>query len=532
LRRALPVLTGEARQLHEVVLAANDSQQIVQKLWNYCNVLRDDGLSYGDYVEQLTYLLFLKMAHEQTLPPWSRPNPIQGGFDWPALLRRSGDELEGQYRRTLESLGKQGGMLGIIFRKAQNKIQDPAKLERLVKDLIDKEQWMSLDADVKGDAYEGLLEKNAQDTKGGAGQYFTPRPLIEAIVEVIQPKPGESICDPACGTGGFLLATHDYILKNNSHLDRDQKKKLRLDTLHGVEIVDAVTRLCAMNLLLHGIGPTSVEADPPVKTDDALRADPGDRFDVVLTNPPFGKKSSVLVVNEEGDEERQSIAILRDDFWASTSNKQLNFLQHVRTILKQQGRAAVVAPDNVLFEGGAGETVRRRLLHECDLHTVLRLPTGIFYAQGVKANVLFFQRKPASEIPWTKQVWFYDFRTNVHITLKTTPLKRSDLDEFVRLYEPGNLAKRKATFNPKDGSGRWRSFDLKEILDRDKASLDIFWLMDNSMEHSANLPDPEVIAQEVVEDLEDALEELRALASPAVPRAGRVREASSTPARK
>jgi len=409
-------------------------------------------------------------------------------------------------------------MLGIIFRKAQNKIQDPAKLERLIKELIDKEQWMSLDADVKGDAYEGLLEKNAQDTKGGAGQYFTPRPLIQAIVEVIQPKPGETICDPACGTGGFLLATHDYILRRNPHLDRDEKKRLKLEALRGVEIVDAVTRLCAMNLLLHGIGPTADEAEPPVRTDDSLRSDPGDRYDVVLTNPPFGKKSSVLVVNEEGDEDRQSITIVRDDFWASTSNKQLNFVQHVRTLLKQHGRAAVVAPDNVLFEGGAGETVRRKLLQECDLHTILRLPTGIFYAQGVKANVVFFDRQPASETPWTKQVWFYDFRTNVHLTLKTNPLKRSDLDEFVKLYEAGNRAKRKPTFNPKDGTGRWRAFDLKDILERDKANLDIFWLKDDSLEDSANLPDPDVIAQEMVEDLEDALNQLRGIAS-AVPSA-------------
>jgi type I restriction enzyme M protein len=410
-------------------------------------------------------------------------------------------------------------MLGIIFRKAQNKIQDPAKLERLIKELIDKEEWMSLDADVKGDAYEGLLEKNAKDTKGGAGQYFTPRSLIQAVVEVIRPQPGETICDPACGTGGFLLASHAYILRNSLHLNRDEKRRLKLEALRGVEIVDAVTRLCAMNLLLHGIGPTADEAEPPVRTDDSLRSDPGNRYDVVLTNPPFGKKSSVLVVNEEGDEERQSITIVRDDFWASTSNKQLNFVQHVRTLLKHHGRAAVVAPDNVLFEGGAGEVVRRKLLQECDLHTILRLPTGIFYAQGVKANVLFFDRKPASETPWTRQVWFYDFRTNFHITLKTNPLKRSDLDEFVQLYEPGNRAKRKPTYNPKDGTGRWRVFNLKEILDRDKASLDIFWLRDDSLEDSANLPDPDVIALEMAEDLENALDQLRSLASPTITRA-------------
>lgn len=492
-------------------MANSNSQQIVQKLWNYCNVLRDDGLSYGDYVEQLTYLLFLKMAHEQTGAPWNRPNPIPKAFDWPTLLAKNGEALETQYRRTLESLGKEGGMLGIIFRKAQNKIQDPAKLERLVKELIDKEQWMSMQADVKGDAYEGLLEKNAQDTKGGAGQYFTPRPLIQAIVEVIRPQPKETIMDPACGTGGFLLAAHDYIHHHNPHLTAEQKKHLKLEAVHGVELVDSVARLCAMNLLLHGIGPATNEAAPPVRTDDSLRNDSGERYDVVLTNPPFGKKSSVLVVNDEGDEERQSITIVRDDFWASTSNKQLNFLQHVHTILKQNGRAAVVVPDNVLFEGGAGETIRRKLLHECDLHTVLRLPTGIFYAQGVKANVLFFDRKPASETPWTKQVWFYDLRTNQHFTLKTNTLQRGALDEFAKLYEPLNRAKRKSTWSDATPTGKWRPYELKDILARDKASLDIFWLKDESLEDSANLPDPEVIAQEMVEDLEDALSQLKLL---------------------
>ena len=496
-------------------MATNQSQHIIQKLWNSCNVLRDDGLSYGDYVEQLTYLLFLKMAYEQTQPPWNRQNPIPSGFDWPALLSKNGDDLEAQYRKTLESLGKQKGMLGLIFRKAQNKIQDPAKLERLIKELIDREQWMSLDADVKGDAYEGLLEKNAQDAKGGAGQYFTPRPLIRAIVEVIRPRPGETICDPACGTGGFLLAAHEYIQRNNPHLSRDEKKHLKLEALRGVEIVDGVTRLCAMNLLLHGIGPAAEESEPPVRTDDALRAEPSEHYDVVLTNPPFGKKSSVLVVNAEGDDERQALTIVREDFWAETSNKQLNFVQHVRSLLKQGGRAAVVVPDNVLFEGGAGETVRRKLLHECDLHTILRLPTGVFYAQGVKANVLFFERRPASETPWTKQVWFYDLRTNKHFTLKTNPLARGDLDEFVGLYMPENRSERKPTYNPKDETGRWRAFDLKEILARDKASLDIFWLKDESLEDSANLPDPEVLAQEIVEDLEDAAEQLRGIAIPA-----------------
>jgi type I restriction enzyme M protein len=455
----------------------------------------------------LTYLLFLKMAHEQTLPPWRKPSVIPKGYDWPALDSKDGDDLETHYRHTLEALGKQPGMLGVIFRKAQNKIQDPAKLKRLISDLIDEAQWSSLDADVKGDGYEGLLEKNAQDVKGGAGQYFTPRALIRAIVDVVQPRPGEAICDPACGTGGFLLAAHDFIVRHNPTLDKGQKKHLKLDAMRGIDIVDGVVRLCAMNLLLHGIGPSGIESEPPVSTDDSLRTDPGDRFDVVMTNPPFGKKSSVLVVNEEGESEREALTVVRDDFWASTSNKQLNFVQHVKTLLKINGRAAVVVPDNVLFEGGAGETVRRKLLQECDVHTLLRLPTGIFYAQGVKANVLFFDRKPASEAPWTKTLWIYDLRTNKHFTLKTNPLQRGDLDEFVTCYHGENRHERKPTWSEANTSGRWRPYAYDDIIKRDKCSLDIFWLRDESLEDSDNLPDPDVIAAEIVEDLKAALEQ-------------------------
>ena len=486
------------------------SQQIVQKLWNYCNILRDDGLSYGDYVEQLTYLLFLKMAHERTGQPWNEPSIIPAGFEWPSLIDRDGAELEAHYRRLLEELGKRGGMLGIIFRKAQNKIQDPAKLRRLIVDLIDREQWMALDADVKGDAYEGLLEKNAQDTKGGAGQYFTPRALIQAIVDCVRPRPEETIGDPACGTGGFLLAAHDYIA-SHSELDIEQLQRLKLHNLHGVDIVDGVVRLCAMNLLLHGIGPSGREADPPVETADSLAAGPKRDYDVVLTNPPFGRKSSVLIVNEEGETEREDLTVLRDDFWATTSNKQLNFLQHVFTMLKINGRAAIVVPDNVLFEGGAGEVVRRRLLQACDVHTLLRLPTGIFYAQGVKANVLFFDKLPASATSWTKELWIYDLRTNVHFTLKTNPLQREDLDEFVQCYNPENRHERNATWSPENPTGRWRSYTYDELIRRDKTSLDIFWLRGESLEDAANLPEPDEIAAEIIEDLRAALEQLEAI---------------------
>src|SRR5947209_15996676 len=369
------------------------AQTIVQRLWNYCNLLRDDGMSYGDYVEQLTYLLFLKMAHERTQPPYNQPSSIPQGYGWESLMSRDGDALEINYRHILEELGKQPGMLGIIFRKAQNKIQDPAKLRRLIVDLINRETWTMLETDVKGDAYEGLLQKNAEDTKSGAGQYFTPRPLIQAMVEVMRPEPGKRICDPACGTGGFLLAAHDYIAKHYA-LDRDQRRFLKFDALRGWEIVDNTARLCLMNLFLHGIG-SDEEGRESLHVVDSLRSSAGEYFDVVLTNPPFGRKSSVTYINEKGREEREVSFVVRDDFWASTSNKQLNFLQHVYTLLKINGRAAVVVPDNVLFEGGAGESIRRKLLDDCDVHTLLRLPTGIFYANGVKANVLFLDKKPA-----------------------------------------------------------------------------------------------------------------------------------------
>jgi type I restriction enzyme M protein len=501
-------------------MASNHSQQIVQKLWNYCNILRDDGLSYGDYVEQLTFLLFLKMADERTQRPYNQDSVVPDGLDWPSLMAKDGAELETHYRHILEALGKEPGMLGLIFRKAQNKIGDPAKLRRLIVDLIDKTSWTMLDADVKGDAYEGLLEKNAQDTKGGAGQYFTPRPLIQAIVDCLRPAPGETIADPACGTGGFLLAAYDYVAKHNRLMNQDQKRHLRDNALHGVDIVDSVVRLCAMNLLLHGIGTTNDEATKlPIERGDSLIAPPKDHYDIVLTNPPFGRKSSVLTLTDEGDVGRETLTVVRDDFWASTSNKQLNFLQHVNTMLGIPGRAAVVVPDNVLFEGGAGETIRRRLLDQCDVHTLLRLPTGIFYAQGVKANVLFFERKPASETPWTKKLWVYDLRTNQHFTLKTNPLQRSDLDDFVASYRPENRTERAETWSAENPDGLWRAFTYQELIARDKVSLDLSWVRDESLDDGADLEDPDLIAAEIIEDLQAALDEFALIQTDLAPRA-------------
>ena len=481
----------------------SNSNQLVQKLWNFCNVLRDDGVSTVEYVEQLTFLLFLKMAAERQRAGLGEVVPI--GLDWQSMLDRDGDDLEVHYRHILESLGKQTGTLGTIYRKAQNRIQDPAKLRRLVVNLINEETWTAVDADLKGDAYEGLLQKGAEDTKSGAGQYFTPRPLVRAMMACLRPKPGEKVADPACGTGGFLLAAHEWIVDHHiAEMDADDKRFLRDEAMHGWEIVDGTARLCAMNLLLHGIGTPSGKS--LVTVADALRGDPGLRVDVIAANPPFGRKSSMTMVNEAGEAEREDLVVVRDDFWASTSNKQLNFLQHIKTMLKIGGRAAVVLPDNVLFEAGAGETIRRRLLAECDVHTILRLPTGIFYAQGVKANVVFFERKPAAADPWTKATWVYDLRTNMHFTLKTKTLRYADLAEFVDSYSPEDRNKRVE-------SERFHRFTYDELMARDKASLDITWLRDESLEDSSNLPAPGVLAAEIVEELEAALAQFAELAA-------------------
>ena len=477
---------------------SNESASLVQKVWNYCNVLRDDGVSYGDYVEQLTYLLFLKMADEQTKPPFNKPSTIPQGLDWQSLLEKDGAALETHYRYTLDTLGKEKGMLGVIFRKSQNRIQDPAKLKRLL-ELINQETWTGLDIDVKGEIYEGLLQKNAEDIKGGAGQYFTPRPLIKAMVEVMRPEPGMTINDPACGTGGFIIAAHDYI-SSNYQLDVEQKRFLKSGTFSGKDIVDSVARLCAMNLYLRGIGGNQ----SPIEVGDSLISDPGTRYDIVMTNPPFGRKSSVTLTNSEGKADKEALTYERQDFWATTSNKQVNFLQHVKTLLKINGKAAIVVPDNVLFEGGAGETVRKKLLHECDVHTLLRLPTGVFYAQGVKANVLFFDRKEASEKPWTQTLWIYDLRTNKHFTLKTNPLRHEDLQDFIKCYNPRNRHDRKE-------SERFKPYTYEQLLQRDKANLDIFWLRDESLEDNANLPPPHIIAQEITENLQSALEQFRSI---------------------
>lgn len=485
-----------------------NTASIVSKVWSFCNTLRDDGVSYGDYLEQLTYLLFLKMADEYAKPPYNRKIGIPFEYDWQSLRSKRGADLEAHYLGILRELGQKKGLLGQIFTKAQNKIQDPAKLLKIIT-MIDEENWVMMETDVKGDIYEGLLEKNAEDTKSGAGQYFTPRPLIWAMVECLRPQPMATIADPACGTGGFFLAAYNFLVKNHP-LDREQKEFLKKSTFHGNEIVANTRRLALMNMFLHNIGDINDEQCFIAST-DALIAPSPLSVDYVLANPPFGKKSSLTFTNEDGEQDREDLTYNRQDFWATTSNKQLNFVQHIRSMLKSIGQAAVVVPDNVLFEGGAGETVRKQLLSTTDLHTILRLPTGVFYKQGVKANVIFFDNKPAAKDPWTKAIWFYDFRTNIHFTLKKNPLKPADLQDFITCYHPQNRHQRSETYSEQNPEGRWRKFTYDEIIARDKTSLDIFWLKDKSLTDLDNLPDPDVLALEIMENLEAGLESFRTI---------------------
>lgn len=483
------------------------TEVIVNKVWNFCHTLRDDGVSYGDYLEQLTYLIFLKMVDEYSKPPYSHQISVPAEYNWQSLTSKTGAELETHYVKLLLELSTAKGMLGQIFTKAQNKIQDPAKLTRLIS-LINETQWVIMGADTKGTIYEGLLEKNAEDTKSGAGQYFTPRPLIKAIVQCMRPQPMQSIADPACGTGGFFLTNYDFIVEHYK-LDKAQKAFLKNNTFSGNEIVANTRRLCLMNMFLHNIG--EIEGESPISNTDALVASVGDNtVDLVMANPPFGKKSSMTFTNEEGEQEKQELTYNRQDFWTTTSNKQLNFVQHIRTMLKTTGRAAIVVPDNVLFEGGAGETVRKQLLATTELHTILRLPTGIFYANGVKANVIFFDNKPAQKDPWTKAIWIYDYRTNIHHTLKKQPMQLADLQDFIDCYKAANRHQRTETWHAeKNPEGRWRKFSYEEVIARDKTSLDIFWIKDQSLADLDNLPEPEILAAEIIDNLEAGLDSFK-----------------------
>jgi len=466
---------------------------LVQKVWSFAHVMRDDGLSFLDYTEQITYLLFLKIAWERATSVERESKEPQ--FCWGQLTSTSDKEkLAVMYQQALSNLSDSSGLLGLIFTKPQSKIEDPAKLRQLIK-LIDEQEWSSLDIDVKGEIYESLLARNAEDVRGGAGQYFTPRPVIRAIVEAMRPEPTMRISDPACGTGGFLLAAHEYLLKTYPKMDSKTRKFVDEDAVHGNDIVASVARLCAMNFFLHGMGGGKKQL---IEISDSLRKKPAP-VEMVLTNPPFGKKSSFTVVHDDGKRDTEKLYYERKDFWATTSNKQLNFVQNVYTMLVDDGRAAMVVPDNVLFEGGAGETVRRKLLEHCDVHTLLRLPTGIWYSTGVKANVLFFDKKVPSKKPATKELWVYDLRTNKNFTLRQKPLTYEDLKEFIEVYQAKSRTKKRRE------SERFKCFSYDDLMERDKANLDIFWLKDDSLIDFENLEKPEVLIAKIIKDLEAAM---------------------------
>jgi type I restriction enzyme M protein len=471
---------------------SQQSSVLVQKVWHYAHILKDDGLAFMDYTEQITYLLFLKMAWEQRQAAASE---IPARYTWGALknINDNVKRLE-RYHQGLRKLSELAGLIGLIFAKPQSKINDPAKLHLLIQ-MIDSEDWSRLDLDVKGEVYEGLLARNADDVRGGVGQYFTPRPVIRAIVEVIRPEPMMRIADPACGTGGFLLAAFEYL---KSRLTNPQEAAfLRTKALHGVDLVPNVARLCAMNLFLHGIG--TDPKHPVVSIADSLESQ-AEPVDIVLTNPPFGKKSSFTIVGEGGKNQSDKISYQRPDFWTTTSNKQLNFVQHVYSMLKENGRAAVVVPDNVLFEGGAGEKIRRALLQQCEVHTLLRLPTGIWYSPGVKANVLFFDKKTVTKAPATKEVWVYDLRSNQKFSLRQNPIELEDLADFIHCYHADNPSRRKET-------SHFRRFKYSEIVARDKANLDIQW-----QDEAKNVPQSDThqtLMKEILEDLKDLEEAMR-----------------------
>ena len=486
---------------------SEQTTNIVSKVWGLCNPLRDDGVSYGDYLEQLTYLIFLKMSDEYSKPPYNKKSGIPAGYTWSDMNTLKGAELEDTYKAILEKLGEMGGILGSIFQGATNKIHNATILYRVVQ-MIDKERWVSMSSDVKGEIYEGLLQKNAEDIKSGAGQYFTPRPLIRAMVRCLRPEPMKTIADPCCGSGGFFLAANEFISQQYA-LDVEQRRFLKNETFFGTELVSATYKMCLMNLYLHNIG--DIYGNVPVDNRDSLAADSGVRVDYVLTNPPFGKKSSISTTTEDDETVTDELTYSRQDFWTSTSNKQLNFIQHIYTMLKATGKAAVVVPDNVLFEAGAGEVIRKKLLSNTDLHTILRLPTGIFYKPGVKANVIFFDKRPASPNMQTQEVWIYDLRTNMHFTLKQNPMTDGDLEDFIRCYNPEDRHDRTETWSPDNPEGRFRRFTLEEILQRDKISLDIFWIKDKSLADLDNLPSPDELADDIIENLQSALDSFREL---------------------
>lgn len=464
-------------------------QQILSKVWTLATTLSGAGIGFTDYITQLTYLLFLKMDDEN-VKIFAENSAIPEGYRWGDLIALDGHDLIDQYESTLKYLSEQDNLIGTIYTKAQNKIDKPVYLKKVIT-MINEHNWLSMDGDVKGAIYEKILEKNGQDKKSGAGQYFTPRSLINTMVDVTMPQIGETVCDPACGTAGFLLAAYDF-MKNQSN-NEDKLRFLREEAIYGTDNTALVVTLASMNLYLHGIGTNR----SPITCDDSLEKTPSHLVDVILANPPFGTRPA------------GSVEINRPDFYVETKNNQLNFLQHIMVMLKPNGRAAVVLPDNVLFEGNAGEVIRKKLLSDFNLHTILRLPTGIFYAQGVKANVLFFQKG----VP-TKEIWFYDYRTGIKHTLATNPMQRHHLDDFVKCYNSDNISGRVETYDAdKNPNGRWRKFSVDEITKRDKTSLDITWIKQDSEANEYTLAQLMDMIKSESDSIANAVAQLQSLIS-------------------
>lgn len=467
--------------------ATANEQTLTKKVWTLATTLAGQGIGFTDYITQLTYLLFLKMDDEN-VKMFGEDSAIPEGYRWEDLTNLDGLDLVKQYENTLEKLSQEQNLIGTIYTKAQNKIDKPVYLKKVIT-LINGESWLVMDGDVKGAIYESILEKNGQDKKSGAGQYFTPRSLIKAMVDVTNPQIGETVCDPACGTGGFLLAAYDHMKPQSA--DRGKQDFLKNNALHGYDNTALVVTLASMNLYLHGIGTDR----SPIICQDSLEKTPSVLVDVILANPPFGTRPS------------GSVDIDRPDFYVETKNNQLNFLQHMMVMLKNGGRAAVVLPDNVLFEGGAGETIRKELLKNFNLHTILRLPTGIFYAQGVKANVLFFTKGTP-----TKDIWFFDYRTGIKHTLATNPMLRHHLDEFVECYKADNINARTETYDAETNpNGRWRKYSVGEVMKRDKTSLDISWIKFGDDDADLTLSELMTTIQQKSDNISKAVAELQKL---------------------
>lgn len=468
------------------------TQEIVSKLWNLCNVLRDDGITYHQYVTELTYILFLKMAKET-----GAESQIPEAYRWDNLTSKSGIELKKFYKKLLTHLGEEcTGRVREIYQGSSTNIDEPKNLEKIIT-TIDGLDWFSAREEGLGNLYEGLLEKNANEKKSGAGQYFTPRVLIDVMTKLVKPQPGERCNDPACGTFGFMISASQYVHSQTDDffdLDADTAKFEREEAFTGCELVHDTHRLALMNAMLHDIEGKITLGDTLSNAGMGMKD-----YDVVLTNPPFGTK--------KGGERAT-----RDDFTFPTSNKQLNFLQHIYRSLKANGkaRAAVVLPDNVLFADGDGERIRLDLMDKCNLHTILRLPTGIFYAQGVKTNVLFFTRGKTDKHN-TKEVWIYDLRNDMPSFGKTNPLKSEHFDDFVKCYADGDLSKRKETYSEENPNGRWRKFTIEDILARDKTSLDITWLKADSGTADYTLVELLDMIKEKSNNIAKAVAELEAL---------------------